>query len=314
MSRNGSKKEFLFSFILKNYPHLLESALKREYFHKELEKYYLGQYIDMYGIDKNNSIQIYGENQLGESDRVHFDKVMKLLSFNQGIVFWVAESFNDYYLDELYLYLNFKVAKPINFYAITYDSTYISFLKKLNSMSEKEAWQLIETGNYLPKLSLYDSIEIIPTGFVGNGVVEENYDMVTPKGKNKYLLDKLREAFPYMHNLFRGKNIDGRELVIGAGKKDISYSFSLDDQQGRAYVKIKSNSSYSNELIKRVREAFRISEELQNIDFRYNESQIVHYVDTAQGLESKVAHLVRRFGDLVSVADPILKEKVEYIS
>src|SRR5699024_3131327 len=131
----GSIKEFILSLIIKNNPNIINPLIEGEFCFRELEK--RGMYVDVYGLESKRNIPVFMENQLNVSDPIHYKKVKRIIdSIEEGIVIWIAERFVDKYVDDIYNYLNFEIAKPIDFIAVTINQDYLVQINELNQITQ----------------------------------------------------------------------------------------------------------------------------------------------------------------------------------
>src|SRR5690625_269298 len=310
MSKNGSIKEFLFSLILKMNPSLINPIIQGEFLFKELEK--RGLYIDVYGLEKKRNLPVYFENQLTVSNPLHYNQVREIIDqINEGIVIWIAERFIDKYVEDIYHYLHFEVAKPIDFYAVIFNQDYVDQLSKLNQLTQYEAWHYISNDLIeLPKLTLFEKVEIIPKNYIGQGIekdIEANLTTIT--GRNKYLMEKLKERVPYLLNLHRSRKLNNRIISIGAGKSDIDFKISVKDRTGRSFIKIRIAKGRYQPLIDELEVAIKTSTYLSDLNFKIEQGGITHFINPNLELKQRIDEIVNAFEKIVYVTAPITYRK-----
>lgn len=310
MSKNGSIKEFILSLIIKNNPEIISPLIDGDFCFQELEK--RGLYIDIYGLERKRRIPVYMENQVNVSDPIHFKKVKRIIdSVEEGIIIWIAERFVDKYVDDLYNYLNFEIAKPIDFYAVTFNQDYLEQINELNQMTQFEAWQFISNGSInLPLLTVFDSVKIIPNNYIGKGIEEDDdVNLVSIKGRNKYLQQKLRERIPFLINLHRERKLDNRYIIVGAGRTDIEFSISVEDGWDRAFIKLRTTNHQNQDLLEEVESTIKTSTFLSDMAFVFEPNSITHFIDSKLDIKTKIEKMAIAFEQMVYVIIPITDKK-----
>lgn len=310
MSKNGSTKEFILSLIIKNNPHIINPLIEGEFCFRELEK--RGMYVDVYGLESKRKLPVFMENQLNVSDPIHYKKVKRIIdSIEEGIVIWIAERFVDKYVDDIYNYLNFEIAKPIDFIAVTINQDYLVQINELNQMTQFEAWQYISKGLIdLPVLSVFDSAKVIPNGFIGKDLEDDNEaNLLSIKGRNKYLQQKLREKIPFLFNLHRSRKLENRQFIVGAGRTDIEFTVSVEDGWGRAFIKLRTMNHQHRELLEEVKSAIKTSTFLSDMDFTFEQNSITHFIDSKLDVKTKIEKMAIAFEKMVYVIVPIIDRK-----
>lgn len=310
MSKNGSTKEFILSLIIKNNPNIINPLIEGEFCFRELEK--RGMYVDVYGLESKRNLPVFMENQLNVSDPIHYKKVKRIIdSIEEGIVIWIAERFVDKYVNDLYNYLNFEIAKPIDFYAVTINQDYLVQINELNQITQFEAWQYISKGLIdVPVLSPFDSAKIIPKGFKGKGLEGDNdANLVSIKGRNKYLQQRLREKIPFLFNLHRSRKLENRQFIVGAGRTDIEFAISLEDGWGRAFIKLRTTNHQHRELLEEVKTTIKTSTFLSDMSFVFEQNSITHFIDSKLDVKTRIERMAIAFEKMVYVIVPITDRK-----
>ena len=305
MSKNGSKKEFIFNFILQRNPQILRPFLG-EVELLELE-YDSEKRIDIYGRDLDHSSPIYIESQLGCSDEVHFEKVKYLIETNEnesGIFVWIASRFKEEYLVaiEQLLELHSK-GKPIKILALTLQKGYTTTLNKLNRQKDPDIWNHVNNSEFvLPKLSIVKQWGGIPLGFKDSTISAPNFPLysTSPEVMNSYLLSTLRKEIPHLLNVHRSKKLTVNSIVFGSGYSDFSFVINL----AACEIAIRLENEWQSPLFQRVVSQFKDVEKFETIIYEGN--RIVFPILDLDNPREKVEMATKLFRKVVDVAIPTI--------
>lgn len=261
MNRNKvkSNSEFFFNLYQKLNKELLEEVLDEELDELLLEKYYLGQKVDLYGVIKGITTEVFIESMLSRSDRRHLDFLLKLIDNieNNAIIIFQAESFTDKIIEKILGKIKTS-GKAIDFYAIEIDKTLIKeveALKKIHFLKVTEKLCHIEASNPFNIVDKYISIK---EHRVLKGVERQNISRV--EGRNEMLINEIRKKLYYFPTVFREKRcIDNRILSYSAGKSDVNYFISVEDRNGNSFVSVEFSRETENiyRKVKKRRQSFR---------------------------------------------------------
>lgn len=272
MSKQGSKKEAIFTIYQKRYPKCIEDiiGIQLEHIKTEIDKG--AKKIDLQAINRQKRIEVYIENQLKPSDRKdHLEqKILPLLqNIAEGYVVWTATKFRQEHIEEVKGFLREHPQKYINFYAVEINPAVIEHIQHLNSIYELDVWGNLSILNTVePKLLLVDKHEQMPPNHIGKAIIGENhFDFSREDDIKEYMIERLREQIPYFLNFHNSKKHSRYDkiLKIGGGKSDVTYFASALDVRYRAFVELRFGKS---------------QEDLYQL-FKENESLIKNEVDSS---------------------------------
>lgn len=307
MSKNGSIKEFIFNLIVMKNPSLLSLYINGEYQFIELEQYYQQMYIDMYGWQEKNNVPIYVETQLTSSDPTHLDKVKRIIeTIDEGIVIWIAPEFNEEHVNELYSLLHFRIAKPINLLAVTFNESYLPYIDKLDQRPQMEIWNKISTQQILlPVMDLHRTIEIIPPAYQGVTKIDVADAVTTIKGANKYFLQCLKHKVPFYLNAHRSKaNLTNRQIVFGAGRAGLEFVICLNDLRGNCFIKLRVSNDKHMSLYDKMNKAIVQKAKGDSIVSKKNE--VILFLPNSLNTIDKIQATVQLFGQIISITAPMI--------
>ncbi len=257
MVRNNN--EFFFNLYQKLNKELLEGILDVELDELLLEKYYLGQKIDLYSKITGTTTEVFIESMLYRSDKRHLDFLLKLIDSieNNAIIIFQAESFTDKILEKIIGKIR-KLNKTIDFYAIEIDKTLIKEiedLREIHFLKITEKLCHIEVSNPFNIVEKYVSIrEHKPEEKV------EKQKISKVERRNQILIEEIRKRTYYFPTVFREKRcLDNRILSYSAGKSDVNYFISVEDRNRDSFVSIQFSKDTEEiyKEIKRNGEVFR---------------------------------------------------------
>lgn len=178
-------------------------------------------------------------------------------------------------------------------------------------MTQFEAWQFISNRSInLPVFTLFDSVKIIPNNYIGKGINEDDdVNLVSIKGRNKYLQQKLRERIPFLINLHRERKLDNRYIIVGAGRTDIEFAISLEDGWGRAFIKLRTTNHQHRDLLEEVKSTIKTSTFLSDMDFEFERNSITHFIDSKLDVKTRIEKMAIAFEKMVYVIVPITDRK-----
>lgn len=257
MVRNNN--EFFFNLYQKLNKELLEGILDVELDELLLEKYYLGQKIDLYSKITGTTTEVFIESMLYRSDKRHLDFLLKLIDSieNNAIIIFQAESFTDKILEKIIGKIR-KLNKTIDFYAIEIDNRLIKEVKNLKDihfLKVIEKLYQIEVFNPFNVVEKYLSIK---EHKILEGIERQKISRI--ESRNQLLIEEIRRRLHYFPTVFREKRcIDNRILSYSAGKSDVNYFISVEDRNGDSFVSIEFSREAENiyRKVKRRRQSFR---------------------------------------------------------
>lgn len=313
MSKQGSKKETIFTLYQKRYPKCIEDIIgvKMERIKTEVNKG--AKKIDLQAINSKKRIEIYVENQLKPSDRRdHLErKIIPLLqNIAEGYVVWTATKFHQEHIDEVKQYLRENQQKYINFYAVEIQPAVLERIHLLNSMYELEVWNNLKIINDVElKLVLVDKQEQMPPNHIGKAYTSDYvYDFSREDDIKEYMIEQFRESIPYYLNFHNSKKHSRYDkiLKVGGGISDVTYFASAMDVRYRAFVEIRFGISQSDlyEHLKK-EESFIKRDVNFNIRFEDKKRAIgVHLKSNQNDIPSTVNQLTYLFERFINYFSP----------
>ncbi|MFE7064585.1 hypothetical protein ACFVAD_20840 [Sutcliffiella sp. NPDC057660] len=306
MSKNGSKKEYIFNLILQRNPQLL-SPIVGEIELIELE-YDPNKRIDIFGRDLNHNSPIYVESQLGCSDEVHFEKIRKLIETNQnerGIFIWIASRFKDEHLGEIRnLFESHSIEKSITILAFSIQKGYLEMLDNLNQLRDLDIWKQINQKDFvLPELSLEQQCGELSHEFKNSTETVLNCPVESPSTIeiNSYLLSTLRKEVPYLLNVHRSKKLTVNPIVFGLGVSDLSIVINL----AASETTIRLENDWQSPLFQKIVWQFKCNEgNFETIVFE--DKRIVFPIPELEDFKEKVDMTTKMFKKLVDVVIPTI--------
>lgn len=306
MSKNGSKKEFIFTLILQRNSHLLSPFLGGvellELEHDSKKR------IDIYGRDGTHNSPVYIESQLGCSDDEHYKKLESLVDTNSnksGYFIWIATRFTEKYLVKMENLFKQRIVenKHIKILALSLQDEYLEVLNKLNQQKDLDIWTKInQDGFVLPKLNKIDQWGYIPPGFVDSAFISPNYQqkLTSTEEINSYLLSTLRKEVPYLLNVHRSKTLSVNPIVIGSGYSDISFVINL----AASEVVIRLEHDWQSPLYQEVVSQFKGNRDFHTAIFE--DEKVVFPILELDDPQEKVEMATKLFKAVVDVAIPVI--------
>ncbi|MGG1534813.1 MULTISPECIES: hypothetical protein [Brevibacillus] len=242
MSFKGSEKEFILSLFLLQNPEVLENALDGIKLGKMEAEVPAGRKkIDLLSVETNRRLPVYIETQIKQSDTIHLNTILGLFeSVREGIVVWIARSFQRQHLERIVAYLKKNKQKYISFHAIEIHPNAVAEVEKLNQLYKLDIWyqlkRIAEHGH--PPLKQFYSYSQIPPTHSGRAIETTNYNLTRVEDVKQYLLDCLRNKVPHYLNVWKAKkhNRYSNQLSIGAGKAGVDLKLSACNQQGLSSI------------------------------------------------------------------------------
>lgn len=253
MSKQGSKKEAIFTLYQKRFPQCIEDIIGIQLGQIRTEVDKGAKKIDLQAINGEKRVEIFVENQLKPSDRKdHLEqKIIPLLqNIAEGYVVWTATKFRQEHIAEIKNFLRDNPQKYINFYAVEINPTVLEHIQQLNSMYELDVWKNLNILNTVePTLILVDKHEQMPPNHIGKAFIGKNdYDFSREDDIKEYMIERLRNQIPYFMNFHNSKKHSRYDkiLKIGGGKSDVTYCASALDVRYRAFVELRFGKSQEN--------------------------------------------------------------------
>lgn len=261
MSRNGSMKEAILGIYLKERPDIISEVLGFEVDHLALEQKHGAYHVDVKAVDKKRRIPLLFELQVTPANKTYLNRVKKMITSTQeGVIVWIAHSFDEGILNELQLWLNEKQPMYTDFYAISLKDATMPILQQLNDMYKLDIYDNLHLLDEVePLLSIVLQSKRIPMNHCSHQSVEpiKLNPKITQDIKRALLL-WLREKLPFYLNLHYDKKMNQYDhlLTIGAGKYGIAYRCSATDRRGKAFVEL-----YFDKCLIEEYEAFKLQQE-----------------------------------------------------
>ena len=306
MSKQGSKKEFIFTLFLKKYSGCLGDLIGLPIEGIKIEKKIGSKRIDLYAINLDRKIEVFVENQLKPSDRSDHlkDKIIPLINnIAEGYVIWIASKFQKKHIDEIKCLISENPQKYINFYAVEVQQEVLKRIEYLNTLYELEVWNNLSIINEVDeKVKLLDCHIQMPQTHMGKVSTRENvYDFKIDYDTKEFLAAKLCEKLPQLLNVHTDKkhSLYNKFLTYGAGLGEVTYFCSAFDARHRATVGIRFEYSkvelyrYFKQnrelLIEKISPNLRFNDEDRTISYhiKSNRVNIPEIVDHLVGVFQK---------------------------
>ncbi|WP_313232121.1 hypothetical protein [Tissierella praeacuta] len=280
MNRNivRSNSEFFFNLYQKFNKELLEEVLDEDLDELLLEKYYLGQKIDLYSQIKGTATGIFIESMLSRADVRHLDFILKLIDNieDNAIIVFQAESFTDKIIERILNKIR-KSGKAIDFYAIEISK---ALIESMDDLKEEHFLKVIdrlcslEVSNPFNIVEKYVSIE-------GHRIIKkiEGKRISRIEKRNRLLIKAIREKLYYYPTIYREKRcLANRILTYSAGRSDVNYFISVEDRNGDSFVSVEFSGETENIYrgIKRKRKNF---EKKIGYDVKFDDENLIIRTD-----------------------------------
>ncbi len=234
-----SNGEFYFNLYQKLNKELLEEILDIELEDLLLEKYYLGQKIDLYGIVKGTTTQVFIESMLTKSDNRHLAFILKLIENieNNAIVIFEAETFTDEIIEKILSKIKAS-GKIMDFYAVEIDEKIIKEIEDLNDIHFLKVIDRMSLLNISYPLNIVEKYISIKEYKIEDELVQDNSSKI--ERRNQLLIDAIRERLSYYPTIHRERRcMANRVLTYGAGRTGIDYAISVEDRAGDSFVSVR---------------------------------------------------------------------------
>ncbi|MEK4801047.1 hypothetical protein MHI02_05740 [Oceanobacillus sp. FSL K6-0118] len=287
MSKNGSKKETIFTLWLKENPEVLQEIIGLSIEKMRMEYNNGSQRVDLHGVNRERKIDILVECQVTTADEDHLAKTKDLINNTaEGCVIWIASRFRKNSLTkEIKELLQNSPRKYINFFALEINPDVIELTNLLNSKFELDVLENLELIQKIEQpLKLVDCYFQMPLTHIGKAFIGEmQYDLNREDELKEYMLEQLCKRMPYYLNFHSSKKHfqHSRVMQIGAGMDEVLYHCSARDTRNRAFVEIRFGYSKSD-----LYEAFKDKGELLRkeihplIQFNDNNRSIGYYISS----------------------------------
>ncbi|CAK7075207.1 hypothetical protein [Tissierella sp.] len=234
-----SSSEFFFNLYQKFNKELLEEILDEELDVLLLEKYYLGQKIDLYSKVKGTTTGVFVESMLQKADKRHLDFLLKLIDNieDNAIIVFQAQAFSDKILEKILNKIR-KCEKKIDFFAIEIDKYLIEEIESLNDIHFLNVINKLCDLNFSNSLNIVEKHVSIEEHKIKNEYEGEKNSRI--EKRNKLLIQAIREKIFYYPTIYRERRcIANRVLTFGAGRAGIDYAISLEDRVGDTFVSVR---------------------------------------------------------------------------
>jgi len=277
MKRNviKSNSEFFFNLYQKFNKELLEELLDEELDELLLEKYYLGQKIDIYSKIKGTTTGVFVESMLNRADIRHLNFIFKLIDNiedDNAIIIFQAESFNNEIIEEIISTIR-KSGKKIDFYAMEIDKYLIKEIESLNDI------HFLKVINKLCDLNFSNPLNIVEKHIsIKEHEIEDEYEIEKIsriEKRNKLLIQAVREKIFYYPTIYRERRcIANRVLTFGAGRAGIDYAISLGDRAGDSFVSVRFMEE-TQDIYKAIKGKGRSFQEKIEYDVEFDDANLV---------------------------------------
>lgn len=245
MSINGSEKEFLMTLFLGK-ERIIEEVLNIKMGDFQYEKYYQGLKIDMYARTCDLGLEVFVENLLLKSNKIHQKKIIKIIEkIDSGIIVYIAAAFHDKHIEELQKVVKCS-GKPISLYFMQLNPKIRIPLENLNQMHKLKVYKNLDMLDIDKPLSLLTKQSIINFPTVMSELKSVRNEVLSDleckrKESNELLLKMLRNQIEDFLPFHREKAHLQKLRIInfGAGCSESSYFVSLADRRNIAFVELR---------------------------------------------------------------------------
>ncbi|WP_016994129.1 hypothetical protein [Lysinibacillus boronitolerans] len=308
MSKNHSMKEAILGLYLKERPNIISEALGFEVHHIALEQKHGAYHVDIKAVDNKRRVPVLFELQITKADKSYLKRVQKMLvTVSEGVVVWVAHSFDEEILNELQLWLNQNQPAYVDFYAISLNDVTIPILQQLNDMYKLDIFDNLHLLDEIESmLSIKLESKRIPKSHCGHLNIEPaplNYEI--DQDLKRGLLSHLRKTIPQFLNFHYDKKMNQFDKVInlGAGKYGIAYRCSAIDRRGKAFVEL-----YFDQCLRDEYEAFKSHQELLRKEIHPNltfaKRRIGVYFPPLETYEQTFGRIAEIFRNMIKTFSP----------
>lgn len=304
MSKNHSMKEAILGLYLKERPNIIAEALGFEVHYIALEQRIGNFHVDVKAVDKKRRIPLLFELQVTPANKTYLNRVKKMIiSTQEGVVVWIAHSFDEGILNELQLWLKEKQPTYTDFYAISLKEGTITILQQLNDMYKLDIYDNLHLLDEVePLLSIVLQSKRIPMNHCSHQSIEPiKLNPKITQDLKRALLLWLREKLPFYLNLHYDKKMNQYDhlLTIGAGKYGVAYRCSATDRRGKAFVELYFDKCRTKEY-----EAFKLlKDQLRkeiHPELTFDKRRIGVYFEPADTY-------VETFGKIAEIFDNMIK-------
>lgn len=235
--RNNS--EFYFNLFQKLNKELLEEILDIELEDLQLEKYYMGQKIDLYGMLKGTTTEVFVESMLKKSDNRHLKFILRLIDNieNNSIIIFQAQAFTDKIIERILSKIK-ETGKSIDFYAVEIDKELIKEIEDLNYVHFLKVIDRLRVLNISNPLNIIEKSISIKEHEIKDEYEKNNTSKI--EKRNQLLIDAIRGKLSYYPTIHRERRcMANRVLTYGAGRTGIDYAISLEDRAGDSFVSVR---------------------------------------------------------------------------
>lgn len=238
-SKVRNNGEIYFNLYQQSNKELLEEVLDIELGDLLLEKYYMGQKIDLYGILKGTTTQVFVESMLKKSDNRHLDFIVRLIDNieNSAVIVFQAEAFTDEIIERILRTIK-ESGKLIDFYAVEIDKKIIKEIEDLNYVHFLKVIDRLCTLNSSNHLNIVEKYTSIKEHVIKDECEKNNISKI--EKRNELLINAIRERLSYYPTIHRERRcMANRVLTYGAGRTGVDYAISVEDRAGDSFVSVR---------------------------------------------------------------------------
>ncbi|NRD78567.1 hypothetical protein HPT25_14480 [Bacillus sp. BRMEA1] len=303
MSFNGSEKEFLVTLSLGK-ERILEKELGFELENVQYEKHYPGMKIDLYACESNLGVEIFVENLLLKSNKIHQKKILKIIEMiGSGVIVYIALTFHDKHIRELQDAV-MKSGKPIALYFVELNPNIFAPLQRLNQMHKLNVYENLYLLKIENPIRLLRKASIIQS-CVPKRLEQPQREKITEletirKKENEFLLKVLRSRIKYFLPFHREKAHLQKLRIIsfGAGRSDCNYYVSLSDRRNVAFVELRFGDK-NRKIYDSIKEKERSIQERFDGAVRFKDNCISVSIKPSENIEETVNKLVDIFEKMI---------------
>lgn len=305
MSINNSNKESIFAIFMKEFYQSWEQLLGFKVENIRLEQRHAGKNIDLLGYDSRRRINVFFEMQVTKANKRYLARLKEMMNsgYSEGVVIWVASSFDDELLKDLGEWMKENKKKYIDFYALIINESGIRLLQELNGLYKLDIYSQLDRLNQIDKLlTVQYSNKNLSTSHCGTvEPVNQSLDFSRVEDVKKGLLIKLRKEIPYFLNFHLEKktNQNDRIMTVGGGKEGIYLRTSSKDVRHRSFAELFFEQS-KNDWFEGFKQDEQIIRAKVDPDIVFGDRRIGVYFKTDDEYDvifSKLADIIKKMLD-----------------
>lgn len=201
--------------------------------------------VDLIYENLSNNKILFCEIQLTESDKRHYEQLRKIIEsekFDNFEILWIANKFEDGYLEQLFDYVISK-KKNVRLKAVKISN---NFLKKIRKFEIDKLNALKDIDKLLIAKHELKLVKDFNNNANFNNKIADFCDLTNSKHYNYGYLETILEymrSFSYLESVHTYKNISSTNFRVNLGVSDIFYSMNINEPRNLIYFAINFNSN-----------------------------------------------------------------------